>query len=435
MKLPGKSFQALTSGLKNPATWFIEALGGGKSKTGVTVNASTALGLPAVIYAVNKISGHMAQLPIEVYTEDEGLERVYRHKSPAWQLLNRKPNDLMSPFTLREVMMIHALITGNGRAYIERNSIGEPIGLIPIQPQSCRTVFDGKDKWHLVAPVSGEPQAIMSDRLRKGEYYKVHDYDMLHVMNTSYNGLWGMHIIDIAKDVFGLGQVGQEASAYAFANNGRPGMILEAPHNTFRTPKDAREFLDNFNEKHAGIKNSGRAGLLRDGMKAVTLPIDSAAAQVLQQRAFQREEVALLFGLESIIGDNSGQTYKSISERNAAYINNCLSRWFCKWQQEIYDKLNTKSNIIIEFDTTPLLQSDPNTLADYSLKMQQTSAVTINEIRRMHGLPPVESGDKLPHEIAMDITKATQPEEGDSEGTEEEPSEEPRDGTGTETED
>ena len=120
------------------------------------------------------------------------------------------------------------------------------------------------------------------------------------------------------------------------------------------------------------------------------------------------------------MGDNSGQTYKSISERNTAYISNCLGRWFAKWTEEVENKLMPYGNLEAKFDTTSLLQGDPNSLAQYTLQLNQQGCATINEIRYMHGLDPVEGGDKLPHEIAMDITEASMDRE---EETKEEPKE------------
>ena len=60
----GKSFWAFAN-QKNPASWLVEFFNGEKSKTGIRVNTKTALGLAAVIYAVNKISGHLSQLPFQ----------------------------------------------------------------------------------------------------------------------------------------------------------------------------------------------------------------------------------------------------------------------------------------------------------------------------------------------------------------------------------
>ena len=413
MKGFGKSFRALTSGIKNPSSWLAEYFGGQKSKTGVRVGADTVLGLASVIYAVNKISGHVAQLPIKVYDENS-KEKADAKKSPAWRLLNLVPNEIMTAYTFKEVMQAHALVQGNGRAYIRRNSIGTPIELIPLAPASCQTILVDGEKWHLVTKTPGT-QEMISKQLASGEYYKVRDADMFHLMGTSWNGIWGMHLIEMAKDVFGLTQSSQDATAITMANSGRPGILLETPAGMFRSSKDAQEFLDNFNKKHEGVSNTGRAGMLREGMKATTVPVSAADAQFLQQRKFQREEIAMLFGLESIIGDNTGQTYKSISERNTAYINNCLQRWFAKWEAEAKRKLiNPIKPLVVEFDSTPLAKGDPNSLADYSLKMNQTGSLTINETRAMHGLPPMEGGDMLPHEQALKIAEASESREDES---------------------
>ena len=413
----GKKFRAFASSTaSNPSQWLIEAFGGSKSKAGIAVTVDSALGLAPVMYAVNKISGHVSQMPINVceYKADGTKPKVYNN---TYRLLNKKPNDVMTAFQFKEAMMMHALLAGNGRAYIDRNSNGTPIGLIPVLPENCQTMLvDGK-KWHLVTQASGTTQDAIPVKYKTGQYFKIPDRDMLHVMNTSWNGVWGLQLIDIAKDVFGLTQAGQEGAAVTVANSGRPGILLEAPNGMFRSAKDAKEFLDSFNEKHEGVSNAGKAGLLRDGMKATTLPLSNADAQFLQQRSFQREEIAMLFGLESIMGDSSGQTYKSVSERNTAYINNCLSRWFAKWTEEIETKLMPYGNLEAVFDTKKLMQGDPNSVADYTLKLATTGIATVNELRDIHGLDPIEGGDEIAH--------ANQGPNGNEESAEEEPTEEP----------
>jgi len=394
MKL-GRKFNALvTSGIKNPSQWLIEAFGGKPSKTGVSVTVESSLGLAPVIYAVNKISGHVAQLPIQIkkYDSEGGHEYV---RNNIYRLLNKKPNDIMTAYQLKEILMVHALMAGNGRAYIDRNSNGTPVGLIPIMPYNCQTMLVGGQKWHLITPEAGTAQDGLPESLRSGDFYKIPDRDMLHVMNTSYNGVWGMHVIDIARDVFGLTQAGQEGAAVSIANNSKPSMILEAPQGMFRNPEDAKAFLDAFNSKHEGLDNSGKAGLLREGMKATVMPMTSADSQFLQQRNFQREEIALLFGLESILGDNGGNVYKSVSERNTAYIDNCLNRWFAKWSQEIDCKLMPYGNLESKFDTTDLMNGDPNAIADYTNKLAVQGTNTINELRALHGFTAIEGGEEM----------------------------------------
>ena len=419
MKL-GRTFKALvTSGVKNPSQWLVEMMGGKPSKTGVNVTVESSLGLAPVIYAVNKISGHVAQLPIQIKKYDNKGSHEYIRNN-VYKLLNKKPNDIMTAYQLKEILMVHALMAGNGRAYIDRNSNGTPIGLIPIMPYNCQTMLVGGQKWHLITPEAGTAQDGLPDFLRSGDFYKVPDRDMLHVMNTSYNGVWGMHVIDVARDVFGLTQAGQEGAAVSIANNSKPSMILEAPQGMFRNPEDAKEFLDAFNSKHEGLDNSGKAGLLREGMKATVMPMTSADSQFLQQRNFQREEIALMFGLESILGDSQGNTYKSVSERNTAYIDNCLNRWFAKWSQEIDCKLMPYGNLESEFDSTGLMNGDPNAVADYTNKLAVQGTNTINELRALHGFTSIEGGE----EMAYANRGAEQEAAPDGENPEDEPKKE-----------
>lgn len=418
----GRTFKALSTA-KNPSQWLVEAFGGKPSKTGVNVTIESSLGLAPVVYAVNKISGHVAQLPVNVrkMLADGGYENQYNN---IYRLLNKKPNDIMTAYQMKEIMMVHALMAGNGRAYIERNSNGTPVGLIPIMPYNCQTMLVDGQKWHLVTPEAGTTQDRLPIALKNGQFYKIPDRDMLHVMNTSYNGVWGLHVIDIARDVFGLTQAGQEGAAVSIANNSKPSMLLEAPQGMFRSAKDAKEFLDAFNAKHEGLDNSGKAGLLRDGMSATVLPMTSADSQFLQQRNFQREEIALLFGLESILGDNVGSQYKSVSERNTAYVDNCLNRWFAKWQQEIDCKLLPYGNLESKFDTSELMNGDPNAIADYTNKLSVQGTNTINELRMLHGFGPIEGGDEIAYANRGAGQEATPDGENGSDNNEPETNEE-----------
>jgi len=413
MKL-SKNFKALTTAA-NPAQWLIDAFNGGsKSKAGVNVNTGSVLGLSPVMYAVNKIGGHIAGMKINIKrsNKDGSVEIVDNNVS---RLLNTSPNSVMTAYTLRECMMTHMLLAGNGRAYINRNSNGTPVELIPIQPQNCQTAYINGSKWHLVTPTEfteGLPQRGKN----KDGLLQIPDRDVIHVMNQSYNGIWGLNIVQVCKDVFGLTQAGQTGAANVIANSGRPGMLLEAPNGMFRSAEDAKEFLDNFNEAQAGLSNTGKAAILKDGMTANIMPISAADSQFLAQREFQRSEIAMLFGLEAYPGDNSGQTYKSITERNTAYINNTLSRFIMKWQQEIDAKLLSYGRLSSSFDTSSLQYGDPNSLAQYTDTMARAGVMTVNELRAANDLGNIEGGDELTN--TAPTSEPNQPEPTDTESNE-----------------
>ena len=98
----------------------------------------------------------------------------------------------------------------------------------------------------------------------------------------------------------------------------------------------------------------------------------------------------MLFGLSV----DSGTAYKSITERNTQYLNNCLNRWILKIEQEIRRKLFSDREKLagvhsVELDHRRLVMGDPNTAADYTGKLRQQGAINGNEVREMHGLQPV----------------------------------------------
>jgi hypothetical protein len=105
--------------------------GAGRSASGVRVTRGRALGLSAVWRGVNLIAGDVGRHAFRVYRyEGDGLIADARHQAA---LVMRKPNDYMTPFTFRQTLQSHALLDGNGYAYIVRDPItSAPLELLPL---------------------------------------------------------------------------------------------------------------------------------------------------------------------------------------------------------------------------------------------------------------------------------------------------------------
>ena len=64
---------------------------------------------------------------LDVYKrQDKGKERVFNH--PLYHILHDEPNEEMTSFVFREVLMSHLLIWGNAYAQIIRDGRGYLIG-------------------------------------------------------------------------------------------------------------------------------------------------------------------------------------------------------------------------------------------------------------------------------------------------------------------
>ena len=79
------------------------------------------------------LSNGVAKLPLDVYRRTpDGKERDEKH--PAFNLLRRKPNQFRTAFNFRKTIQQHALLWGNGFAYVFRDGAARPTELAP----SCR---------------------------------------------------------------------------------------------------------------------------------------------------------------------------------------------------------------------------------------------------------------------------------------------------------
>ena len=395
----GTLFNAATSSVSNPAAWLLQSLGlANQSASGISISINSVLSVPEVWMAVSKISGHLSQMPIECrqFSEDElGHEYSTRVNSDAGARVLRNPSEFFTKATLMEKWVVDALLYGNGRLYIERGANGMPKALHPLQAENCQTVVTKGERWHTVTIHSGsEVGDLTSKNNSQGTMYKLPDRDVLYLMGLSRNGWWGENPIDILRDSFGLSIAGQEASGATFRNAGRPGLLLEAPRGAFRTAKEASEFMDQFNNAHEGLDKSGKTGMIREGMKAQVLPNDTNTTGYVAQRQFQRESTAMIFLLESVFGDNTGSTYKSVTERNAAYVTNCLGRWINKIEDELAKKLlsarqEASGSFRYKMDTSCLFRHDKLSMAQYTANLRQQMMINGNEVRELHGLPPV----------------------------------------------
>ena len=393
-----QKFLGASSGVSSPQQWLIDWFHGSQSDSGINVTTDNAMTYPPVWYALSKISGHVGMLPLNLHRRSEaGTQLAATH--PVYKLLRTRPNQFQTAAVFKENLMMHALLNGNGRAVIVRKR-GVPHELIPLLPNCTYSCLVQGKKWHVVtcsdddwcAQVPGGPGAF-----RDGKVYKFKDEDVLHVPGLGYNGYSGKSLVDIARDPIGLGLAAQTATSRSFRNGSKPGVVIEAPAGMLRDDADAKKFIDNFNDYHEGLDNAGKAALLREGMKLSTVAMSASDAQWIEQRQFQRIDVAMMFGLETLPGDSDSVSYNSLEQKNLAYLQNCLSKWLTKWEQECQWKLLSdidQQDHYFNFDESELLRTDYKTKVETLSSAIAARIINPNEAREALSMNPYEGGEK-----------------------------------------
>lgn len=352
--------------------------------TGEQVTPQSALALPAVWACVNLIAGSIASLPLVVYRDRDG-EREAVRGHPLYRLLHDSPNYDQTALDFWEFMAASLELWGNAYARVERTN-GKVSGLLPVNPA-------------LVAVNRRKSGAIEYRWSEDGAEHVLTDAEMFHVRGFGGNPLGGMSTLHFGRQTFGLAQaLGRSASA-TFANGMRPSGTLSFPE--WLKPEQRELAETRLVEKFSGAINAGRPLVLEGGVKFEALTLQPEDAQMLESQRYSVEEVCRFFGVPPhMVGHTEKSTSwgSGIEQQTLGFVKFTLRRRVKRIEQAIMQQLVTPEErsrgLVAEFNLEGLLRGDSAGRASFYRTMTAIGAMTINEVRKLENLPPVDGGDQ-----------------------------------------
>jgi HK97 family phage portal protein len=386
----GRALNRMSGGLLG---WFLE-----DSDIIHRMNGTRAMSYAPVFSCVNLISGAFTVMPLNLHRKTgRNIERPTSH--PSYELLRWRPNAYQSPSVWKQQMVCHYALWGNARSYVRREN-GRPVELIPLMPDRTVTAMIDGEKYHgtYIDPDDRVNQFTLAENAiaHPDRLVIMHDRDVWHVPGASFNGIEGLSVIRLARQSWSIG-LGAEAHVGQQQKKGYSGgLMLEAPEGAFKRKEDAEEFLAAFKKHHNGAENSGSVALLRAGIKANVLMMSNQDAQFIEGRRFQREDVALWFGLQGIIGDGAN-SYASLEQKNLAFRMNCLAPISTKFEEESDLKLlNARERAqdhYHKFNDGAILRTEKSAAMAFASQGITARILSPNEARALFDLNPYEGGD------------------------------------------
>ncbi len=380
-RLTGRS-----SSLTNPEQWLVDYFGGGgDTNAGREVSEDNALAMSTVYACVTLISETIASLPLRLYrkTDDGGREPV---PGQVDDTVNTRPNQEMTSFDWRNAAVGHLLLWGNCYGLIERDRLGRLLAIWPIVP-------------HRVAVKRKNGRIIYRITASDG---RVRDYradDIFHVKAFGYNGLVGQSVISFTREAIGLGLAAEEFGARFFGSGANPGLVLEHPA---RLSDEALKHLRESTERgYSGLGKSHKLMIVEDGMKATRVTIPPSDSQFIELRGFQREEICQIFKVPPhMVGlvTKSTSWGSGIEQQQIGFVVNTLRPWLVRWEQAMNKALLADSQrergLFFEHRVEGLLRGDIKTRYDSYRIARQWGWLSVNDIRRLENMEPVEGGDQ-----------------------------------------
>lgn len=372
--------------LNDPAAW--DALDASPSAAGVPVTHDSVMKVAAVWQGVSMISGDIAKLHLGVFKDIDCIEPDTTH--PAYNIVRWDWNDEVIAFHGWRTMVIHALVWGNGYAYIDRNGRGDPIGMYTLLPD--RTVASRVGGRLVYTTETTRPDG--GSWLRQ-----IPARDVFHLRGMSADGIAGLDWAKYVRDTVGTALATQQFQARYFKSGIRTGGILMLPRELSEKAKNKIE--DGFASHYGGPDNWFKTVILRDGAKFEAAQSSLRDAQMVElDENLVRKVARFLVLAPSRLGLSDSVSYNSKSEDNQGYLDTTLSPWLIAITGECRKKLLSQFNRdngshYFGHDTNGLLRM--NELSRYQIYAigKQAGILKTNECRKREGLPPVHGGDEI----------------------------------------
>ena len=337
------------------------------TKSGATINESSAMAISTVYACVYKISSTIASLGLEIYERD-GRNVVQANVHPAYNLVKVKPNNHQTAYEFWESITASAVIYGVGYAIIERDDRGYATQLIPVH-------YSDVD----LRNVKGERVYSVKD------VGIVRPENMLEICN-----LQRMSPIRLHRENLGLAKSAQDFGAEYFGQSGQMTGVLSSEQPLKKEQMDVIQGSWNSGAANAGTK------LMPFGFKYQRISISPDEAQFIETRKFQAEEICRIFSVPPSLVMIPSQTFNNTEQQNLMFARHTIVPWTQRVEQEIDRKLIPSFDRLViysKFKLSDLQRGDSTARANYYTQMLQNGVLSINEVRKEEELNPVEGGD------------------------------------------
>lgn len=336
--------------------------------SGEEITRETAMSVPAVSAAVDRIANVVGMLPVRLYQEGsagEGRRKVSEiHGDNRTTLLNIDTGDLLDSFQFKKAMATDYLIDKGAFAYIEKKG-PRFTGLYHVEP-SYVTYYRNTD------PIYKTATYQVGER-------RLQTFQMVVMLRQTRDGIVGVSVIDevrkalataLANIVFELGIVKKGGSKKGFLESDK---ILDQP---------AMDKLKAAWKKLYNNEDEDNIVILNNGVKFKEASATSVEMQLSERKKQLAEEINGIF---------------HISEKYEDFVKEAVMPVLNAFEAAISRNLLTEeekaAGFYFAFDTKEITKGDIKTRYNAYKTATEAGYLTKNEIRYMEDLDPIDGLD------------------------------------------
>lgn len=359
-------------------------LGGRPTASGVSITGENALSIPAVLQAIRLIAENIGSLPCKLYHDlEQGKQNAKEHT--AHRIVHNRANGWTSAGQLRTDLTRDALIYGSGFAKVVRSSDDRPLELVRLKPGTV-TVFEDSladlPPFYRVTEAGGTVEYLHTEIL-----------DIRPFANKS--------LVSLGREAIGLSSVLEDHAVKLFAGGGKPPAVLSNANTIPSEQGVGEKVVKRLKDNYRKAQSDGFTVplVLDDGWTYAQMALASTDAQFLENRVFQIDDIARIFGIPPhMLFELSRATWSNAEQMSATFMQLCLRPWLDRWQDAYATVLLTEDEqdeYSFEFVIDDLQRADTKTRAEVFSTLVSSRVMTPNEVRAAMNMPPMEGGDEL----------------------------------------
>lgn len=378
----GFSADAATGGVPGPADDYWYRPVGAGSATGISVTPETALRSATFLRACFLFSETFASLPHGIYRRinDQGdCELASDH--PLADVLD-SPNDYQTDVEFFGMMQLHLELRANAYARIYPGPRGAVDQLIPLHPDRVKPrMANGKLVYDY------QPSGAPRETLLASEVF--------HMRGLSLDGISGVAPIALCPDPVAMDLAAQNYGATFFANDARPGGVLEVAG---VLADEVRKRMRESWQKAQSGKHRHATAVLESGTKYSQMGNTNKESQFLEARGFQSEEIGRLTGgQQHMLGNLAHATFSNIEQQEIEFVTFGMlprvKRWEARSDRDLIVPLPGRGNekYFVKWNLDGLLRGDFVTrMTGYNIA-RNGGWMNVNEIRRKENMNGIGS--------------------------------------------
>jgi HK97 family phage portal protein len=341
--------------------------------SGVVMNQLESLRVGTTYACIRLIADSISTLPVDTFLRSEGVRTPYRPR-PIWL---DEPESGVTRVEHFQQVLVSLLLDGNAFIRVLRDAQGVA-GLAVLNPQHVEMARD---------PRTNRPVFILnSDKTYTQD-------EIIHITELRLPGeLRGRSRIELVKEAMGLSKALETFASRFFGSGSTTSGIIEFPGNLTR--EQAQDLAFGFEQGHKGVRRSHKVGVLSGGASFKKTGVDNDAAQFIDARRFQVEEIARVFrcppSMIQVI-ERGAMSYASVEQNGIQFVQHTLRPYIVKLE-DAYNKL-LPGAAFLRFNVEGLLRGDSQSRYAAHSAGLQAGFLSISDVRTMEDLPPIEGGD------------------------------------------